>query len=67
MSRPDYQQRVIDERNELNERAVKLASFIASEHFAKIDAEQAGLLQQQYTLQIALIEVLDRRIHLFDA
>ncbi len=62
----DWQQRVIDERKELDERISKLRAFVMGPDFGKVHvAEQGRLLQQEHIMR-SLSAVLEQRIHAFD-
>jgi hypothetical protein len=58
-----YQERVIAEKNELDERATKLSDFIGlSAEFEKIDPEEQERMKVQNDLMWQLSEVLGQRI-----
>ncbi len=60
-----HQQRVVEERAELEERLGKLQSFITGEKFASVpDAEQGRLVLQHHIMN-ALALVLKQRIAAF--
>ena len=65
MDRPDYQQRVIDEREELRERSDRLDAFIARPTFTNIDANERERMTRQARIQRDLISVLNERIEAF--
>lgn len=65
MDRPAYQQRVIDERDELQGREHRLNAFIAGPPFVNIDADEQERMTRQRGLQRALIGVLNERIVAF--
>ena len=61
-----YQQRVIDEKAKLDERARKLSSFIGdSDLFAEMPQDQQELMKVQNDLMWQLSEVLEARIRAF--
>lgn len=64
--RPEHQQRVIEEQQQLSDRLVKLAAFVTAPKFSGIPAEERDLLREQLTLMSKLQRVLDQRIQLFD-
>jgi hypothetical protein len=58
-----YQERVIAEKNELDERATNLSDFIGlSAEFEKIDPEEQERMKVQNDLMWQLSEVLGQRI-----
>jgi hypothetical protein len=62
---PEYQQRVIEEKAQLQERVAKLAAFITSPRFGTLDMEErARLLDQRLAMNIYL-DILKRRIACF--
>lgn len=61
----DWQQRVVDERNTLNERLHKLNEFIGGLPYAKLGEIDRELLLEQRTLMRSLSAVLTRRINRF--
>ena len=62
-----YQERVIEEKKELDERATKLSDFIGlSPEFEKIDPEEQERMKVQNDLMWQLSEVLGERIEAFD-
>lgn len=61
-----YQERVIAEKNELDERATKLSDFIGlSPEFEKIAPEEQERMKVQNDLMWQLSEVLGQRIRNF--
>lgn len=60
-----HQQRVVDERQELQVKHMKLGAFIQSETFEKLDLENRLLLKAQELVMSAYIGVLDERIKKF--
>jgi len=69
MSTPTYaphQQRVVDEKNELDEKATKLSAFIGeSPVFVTLDPEEQERMQVQNDLMWQYSEVLGQRIAAF--
>jgi hypothetical protein len=62
-----FQQRVIDEKAALDEKLVKLQTFIKSESFLTLDPmDRLLLIDQQYSMQ-DYSEILTKRIARFDA
>ena len=64
-TRPDYQQRVIDERHQLEEQLVNLSRFVSSQKFCELPETDRSLMRQQSYLMFRLLCVLDRRIARF--
>lgn len=63
-----HQQRVIDEKNELDERAKKLSDFIGlNPIFAKIDGEEQERMKEQCEIMWEYSEILGKRIAAFTA
>lgn len=61
-----HQQRVIDEKNELDERAHKLSQFIGNNPtFADLDPAEQERMKVQNDLMWQLSEVLSQRIAAF--
>jgi hypothetical protein len=62
----DYQQRVIDEKIELDEKLEKLLIFISSDFFSKtISFEEQIRLRKQSVSMTAYSEILAERIEAF--
>lgn len=61
-----YQQRVVDERRELDEKIERLAGFIASTAFDFVDHELRQLLLRQIEAMGVYSEILRKRISLFE-
>jgi hypothetical protein len=62
----DFISRLYDEKTELKERYEKIASFISSEDFNKIDENQKGLLRIQYRAMETYLAVLNERLNLIE-
>jgi len=62
---PSYQQRVIDEKSELDAKLSSLAYFIESKEFDKIDSLNQELLNQQAEIMFNYSQILEKRIKLF--
>lgn len=60
-----YQQRVVTERDELNEKIVKLESFFSTLKFQELSADEQGRLALQSVFMRRYYEVLDARIQAF--
>lgn len=72
-----YQERVVAERNELQDRIIKLRAFMGSLEFDKVDvvpgkpmaahvpADEQRRLRKQLGLMVEYYEVLNERIHYF--
>lgn len=61
-----HQQRVVDERTELEDKLSKLQAFITSEKFSSIpDAEQGRLVLQHHIMNCYAL-VLEQRIEAFN-
>ena len=59
--------RVIDEKAELDERAVKLGDFVKSEKFHSLDSEMQSLMVEQYDVMKLYSVILGKRLELLDA
>ena len=60
-----WQQRVIDEKNELDDRVTKLSIFIESPAFNEVDIMEQNRLRMQLELMLELQVVLLARIRVF--
>ena len=61
-----HQQRVVDEKNELDTKAKALSNFIGNNPvFADIDAEEQERLKEQCEIMWQYSEILDKRIAAF--
>ena len=61
-----HQQRVVDEKAELDERRGKLDTFIQSNYtFVTLSAEEQSLLKQQRAAMTGYSDILGKRIELF--
>jgi hypothetical protein len=64
---PPHQQRVIDERNELEAKVAKLSDFIDSNPiFQSLSTHEQGLLRIQADLMRQYLSILNQRIALFN-
>ncbi len=63
-----HQQRVVDEKLELDEKATKLSNFIGSNPiFANIDAAEQERLREQCEIMWQYSEILGKRIAAFQS
>lgn len=63
-----HQQRVVDEKKELDDKATKLSNFIGENPiFANIDAEEQERLKEQCEIMWQYSEILGKRIAAFAA
>jgi len=60
-----HQQRVLDERDEVSARLVKLSAFLDGEIFFGLDWEEQNRLKRQRSIMTQYVEVLDERIEVF--
>lgn len=60
-----HQQRVVDESNEVNERAKKLADFSETDAFRALDPEEIRRLNRQLNILELYCDVLRDRIEAF--
>lgn len=62
----EYQQRVVTEKKELDEKIVKLTAFVFSDKIKAVSTEQEkDLLRRQLKVMVQYSVVLDCRIALF--
>lgn len=61
----DFQQRVIDEKDALEEKLIKLTKFINGQVFNTLDITERNLLTEQRTYMSRYLNVLNRRITRF--
>lgn len=61
----DFQQRVVDEKTELDDKTSKLGAFTQGPLFASLPNEEQARLIRQYTLMGGYSEVLGERIAAF--
>jgi len=66
MTMPDWQERVIIERHQLNEKVTKLGTFLDSAVVRGIVPHDLALLRVQHNAMSTYLAVLDERIALFD-
>ena len=60
-----YQQRVVDEKTELDEKLNKLRKFIGGETFVEINLMEQHRLRQQHGFMVQYSQVLQERIDAF--
>lgn len=60
-----YQQRVIDEKRELDAKATRLAEFIKLDTYKQLDAQNRILLIKQRNIMYEYSRLLEQRIALF--
>lgn len=60
-----HQQRVVDERAELDERLAKLSAFIDGATFRTLDADEQNRLEQQAAVMATYSDILTERIAAF--
>jgi hypothetical protein len=58
----DYQQRVIDEKTELDGKLQRLIKFLDTEKFAKLDEDERARLTKQAKIMQRYFDVLIERI-----
>jgi len=61
-----HEQRVIDEKNQLDDKKDKLASFFSNDIFFGLSDVEQGLLHCQYQIMKAYSCILAERIKLFN-
>jgi hypothetical protein len=62
---PEYQQRVVIERNELTEKIEKLTAFCCGEKIKELDAAESSRLMRQLQVMKEYQSILDSRIKNF--
>ena len=60
-----YQQRVIDEKAELDERLVKINKFFATDTFSSLPQDEQDRMQRQATYMKRYSEILGQRVEAF--
>ncbi len=60
-----HQQRVVDEKKELDEKISKLETFTQGELFSTLDKDDQTLLSQQLDVMNSYSEILGKRIERF--
>lgn len=61
----DWQQRVYDEKGELNVKLTKLTEFMHSDAYSELNATDQGLLMVQHVAMRNYAESLGRRLETF--
>lgn len=67
MALPDYQQRVLEEKNELQGRCDRLAGFMGGQSFMLMGPDERCRLQAQFLHMCAYLAVIKERIRHFQA
>jgi len=62
----DYKQRIVDEKNQLEERAFKLSTFIQGSAFKNLSVANQFLLRKQLEVMNSYLGILNCRIDLCD-
>lgn len=60
-----HEQRVIDEKNALDEKLIKLSAFVRTEEFYALDTEDRQLLRRQREVMLDYSDILGDRIARF--
>ena len=60
-----YQQRVVDEKSELDGKIEKLSAFIESDQFVRVDEEERDRMRQQLRTMQTYSGILGERIDAF--
>ena len=60
-----HEQRVVDEKNELKDKAMKLESFLIKGKPSFIDDKNWELLEDQFEVMEVYLSILEERISLF--
>lgn len=58
----DFKTRLVEEKKQLEDKTLKLASFTGTENFEKLDYDNKKLLKIQLNAMNAYLEVLEMRI-----
>lgn len=61
----DRQKKVVDEKEELDNKITKLQAFLTTETFKKVDTEHQELLKEQLVAMEKYSVILGKRIYLF--
>lgn len=62
MSYPAYIERMITEKTELQEKIIKLITFLGTDEFLKLDGHNQNLLRQQRDSMLQYLDTLTNRI-----
>jgi len=57
-----YQERVVEEKKELDEKISKLSPFISSEKFLSVKEDEANRLRNQLSIMVDYSNILGERI-----
>lgn len=60
-----HQERVVTEKNELEDKVTKLVAFFETDFFSKIDKDEQERLKRQSGFMQSYLEVLEERISNF--
>lgn len=60
-----HQQRVVDEKNALDEKLIKLSAFVRTDTFTALEAEDKQLLRRQREVMLDYSDILGDRIARF--
>lgn len=60
-----HQQRVVEEKNELDKKLVKLSLFFDTDIFPKVESEEQARLKKQFEIMTAYSNLLNDRIAAF--
>lgn len=60
-----HQERVVNEKNELEDKLTKLDAFFETDFFSKVDEDEQERLKHQYWIMRDYLEVLQERISNF--
>lgn len=62
-----FKERLIDEKQQLDEKIQKLGTFIKGEHFSGIEKVQQSLLKTQHAIMVSYSDVLSERLTWLDS
>ena len=62
----DYQQRVIEEKKQLDKKIEKLRTFLNTETFAELDLAERGRMHSQFNVMTNYSSILGERIDAFE-
>ena len=57
-----YQERVVKEKKDLDEKVSKLQAFISSERFVSVEADEANRMRNQLSVMMDYSNILGERI-----
>ena len=61
----EFLKRVISEREDLDNKLVKLKRFIGNDIFKRLTNEEQSLLKEQYETMLKYLTILDKRINYY--